>query len=274
MFQQNSVLRAGGAAQALQQKSTPSSMLNQISSQIIDRQDGLAEMESASKAQELKRDAYVKIETSQALDEAPREIVEYYAHVFKIFSNSSTRQENNLIAFKEKLQDMDATIQGYQDIMDGKSALPEGMGIEDISQSLESAKQTRAQFWNDGVKHLNKWGDDWVTSDAYDCHANKVLGENKFAGMDSSYWKLDASAADPYAEIDRALAATQSVTKELGRGIDSLTSLLKKHGYGEEYQRYLQSRNTQVSSFFDYAQAATVQQLMLDHLKSMPLQEA
>ena len=45
--------------------------------------------------------------------------------------NSSICQENALMEYRNQLSAYDKTIQDYQDILDGKTALPDQMRIED-----------------------------------------------------------------------------------------------------------------------------------------------
>ena len=57
--------------------------------------------------------------------------------------------------FKEQLQEWDRTIQGYQDILDGKAALPEGHTMQSILWSYQTAQRNREQFLQDGIAHIN-----------------------------------------------------------------------------------------------------------------------
>ena len=57
--------------------------------------------------------------------------------------------------FKEQLQEWDRTIQGYQDILDGKVALPEGHTMQSILWSYQTAQRNREQFLQDGIAHIN-----------------------------------------------------------------------------------------------------------------------
>lgn len=277
LFQQNNMLYANNSISKCnrfsQQADTTSDMIKKISNQIITPKQGSADAESAKETQTIKMDTYTKTDSSQSLEEMPREVLEYYMGVTKLFANSSSSQEQDLLAFKERLQGMDQTIQGYQDILDGKAALPKELKTEDVIHSITEAKQMREQFVKDGVEHLNKWSSYFITSDIFDNLMQKVLGENKFAGQDGSNWMLDVSAADLYTEIDRVLTETQSVTAELERGIKRIYNVLKDRGFGDEYQHFLKSWHSELGSYFDQIEAKDVQQLMLDNLMQMPLQE-
>lgn len=57
--------------------------------------------------------------------------------------------------FKEQLQEWDRTIQGYQDTLDGKAALPEGHTMQSILWSYQTAQRNREQFLQDGIAHIN-----------------------------------------------------------------------------------------------------------------------
>lgn len=276
LFQKTSVFQAGGPFTASKQASaqaTAPSMLQQISNRMVSEQQSSAELDAAAKAKEIKMDTYDKTDSTQSLEEMPSEVLEYYLHVTKMFATSSGRQEQDLLDFKERLQGMDETIQSYQDILDGKAALPKNLNMEDVAQSLSKATQNREQFVKDGVEHLNKWSDYFVTSDNFDNHMQKVLDENKFSGKDGSHWMLDASASDIYSEIDRVLENTHNVTEELDRGVQRIYDVLESRGSGDKYKQYLESWRSERGSYFDQVEAKDIQQLIQENLMRGPMQE-
>lgn len=272
LFQKN-ILLAGGR-QAAKQAAVPGDMLQKLAERMIGEQQGSSKADAAAKAQEIELDAYDRTDDSKSLEEMPREVLEYYLHVTKMFSTSSGRQEQDLLDFKERLQGMDETIQGYRDILDGKSALAEGLSMEDVMKSLSKATQERERFVKDGIAHLNKWSGYFVTSDSFDGHMQKVLGENLFAGKDRSNWTLDPSASDLYSEIDRVLAETHRVTEELDRGVRRIYDVLESRGLGDKYQNHLEAWRSERGSYFDQIEAKDVQRLIQENLMRGPLQEA
>lgn len=276
LFQKTNALQAGGlfagAKQAAKQ-AVPSDMLQQISDKMITQEQGAAETEVAKKTLEIKLDTYTKTDSSRPLEEMPEEVLAIYMHITKLFANSASRQEQDLRDFKERLQGMDQTIQAYQDVLDGKSALPKGLNAEDVIKSITKAKEAREQLVKDGVEHLNRWSGDFITSDYYDTHIKKVLGENQFAGRDSSDWELDSSSSDIYAEIDRVLENTHSVTAELDRGVERIYNVLKERGFEDKYKHYVESWRSENGSYFNNIQAKSIQQIIMDNLKSGPLNE-
>lgn len=271
LFQKSNVLTGGRHIAG--QAATPSDLLQQISSQIVDKQQGSSEAKAPVKAQEIRMDTYDKEDSSQPLEEMARGALEYYLQVTKIFCSSSAAQEQDLLDFKERLQEMDETIQGYQDILNGKTALPEGFSMENIIQSLAKAKANREEFIRDGVAHLNKWSGYFVTSDYFDKHMQKILGENKFEGKERSNWILDSSVSDIYSEIDRVLAETQSVTEELNRGVQKIYDMLKNNGSEDKYKTWLESCSSEYESYFDQIEAKSIQQLIMENLMQGSLHE-
>lgn len=254
------------------QAAAPSNMLRKISAQMINGQQGIAEADAAAKAKEIKMDMYDKTDAAQSLEEMPSEVLEYYLHVTKMFAASAARQEQDLLDFKSRLQGMDETIQSYQDILAGKSALPESLNLEDVSQLLSKATQSREQFVKDGVEHLNQWGDDFVTSDNFDKHMKTALGENPFAGAEPSAWILDASASDIYSEIHRVLDNTHRVTEALDRGVQRIYDMLESRGAGDQYKQYLGSWRWERGSYFDQTGAKDILRLMQENGMGGPLQ--
>lgn len=275
-FQKINVFQAGGliaaGKQSAAQATAPGSMLQQISDQTIDRQQGIADADAAAKTKEIKMDAYDKADAAQSLEGKPSEVLEYYLHVTKIFATSAGRQEQELLDFKERLQGMDETIQSYQDILAGKSALPQGLNAEDVSQLLSKATQSREQLVKDGVERLNQWSDYFVTSDNFDKHMQTVLGENPFAGAESSEWRLDAAGSDIYSEIDRVLNNTHRVTETLDRGVRQIYDALESRGSGDKYKQYLESWRWERGSYFDRTEAKDIRQLIQENLMRGPLQ--
>lgn len=271
LFQKSNVLTGGRHIAG--QAATPSDLLQQISNQIVNKQQGRSEVKAPAKAQEIRMDTYDKEDSSQPLEEMARGALEYYLQVTKIFCSSSAAQEQNLLDFKERLQKMDETIQGYQDILSGKTSLPEGLSMDDIIQSLTREMANREEFVRDGVAQLNKWSGYFVTSDYFDKHMQKILGENKFADKDCSNWELDLSVSNIYSEIDRVLAETRSVTEELNQGVQRIYDMLKKYGSEDKYTVYLESWRSEYGSYFAQIEAKSIQQLILENLMQGPLQE-
>lgn len=263
MFQKN-ILFAGGK-QAAKNRTAPCDTLQQLSSQIIGKQQG-SDKENA-KLHKLKVDTYDKTESSQDLDEMSDGALKYYLHVSKIFSTSSQRQEQDLLDFKDKLQEMDKSIKNYQDILNGHTELPENLKMEDVAQALTKATENREQFIKDGVSHLNKWSKYFITDDNFNNHMQKVLGDNKFAGRSPSDWMIDTSDSDIYSKIDKALAETHSITEELDRAVQKIYNMLEKDNPTDKYKHFLESWVSEDSLYFKQIDNNNIQAMILDNLK-------
>lgn len=271
LFQIRNVFTEGKATSV--QAGTSNDLIRQLSNQIIDKQQCGTVTDAATVPHKIRMDIYDKEDTSQPLEEMAQGALKYYLQVTKVFAASSAGQEQDLLDFKERLQKMDETIQGYQDILNGKSALPEGLEMDDIIQSLAKAMTNREEFVRNGVTYLNKWSSCFVTSDFFNNHMQKILGENKFAGKDQSTWMLDTSTSDIYSEIDRVLTETRDVTEELNQGIQRIYDALSKYESTDNYKKYLESRSAEYVSYFDKLEATSIQQIILHNLRQGPLKE-
>lgn len=268
LFQASSLLTAG--KQNLGTPAASENMLQQISNQIIAKQQGEDGVSKTVKAQERLMDTYTEADSSSSLNEMSNGALEYYLGVSKFFSRIAEGQEKELISFRDNLQKIDSTIQGYQDILDGQEPLGNGQTVEDVTRFLAKAQQHREQFFNDGIEKLN-YEQKPCADKVFDRFMVKVFGENKFAEKDASDWNVDASASDIYAEIDRVIGETRSFKDEMERGVQKIYNILEERGYGDKYREYLKSGNPKYVSSFD--QFACVQQMMIDNLMRTPLHE-
>ena len=69
-----------------------------------------------------------------------------------MYARFNSMTEHALTEYRDQLAAFDQTIQEYQDMLDGKAALPEDMTIEQVQTMLNLVKETRAQFLQDAVK--------------------------------------------------------------------------------------------------------------------------
>ena len=255
----------------------PQTALQNISNQIISNQARDERLEALSKSAQIRRDTYVKTDEATSLEEAPTELLELFLHNTRLYLTISEGYEQELSDFKEQLQEWDQTIQGYQDILDGKAALPEGQTMESILLSYEKAQKDREQFRQDGIAHINenRYGEIF-SNERPDRTLKATLGEDTFstfAAKDPSDWLIDPSATDIYSEIDRVLSEAHGVTDELQQGVDRIYSILKERGYGEKYKGYLESWADPQNSYFDKTREMNIQKLMIERLMKEPLNE-
>lgn len=251
--------------------------LQNISAQIVSKQAGAERLEELSKAAQIRKDTYVKTNEATSLEETPTELLELYLHNTKMYLTLSEGYEQELLDFKEQLQEWDQTIQGYQDILDGKAALPEGHTMQSILWSYQTAQKDREQFLQDGIARINENRySEFFSNDRLDHTLKTVLGDETFSAFgakDSSTWLIDPSASDIYGEIDRVLSEAHGVTEELQKGVDNIYSILEERGYGEKYKGYLRSWADPQNSYFDKTEEMNIQKLMIERLMKEPLHD-
>ena len=253
------------------------SKLQQISNKLTAKQTEEEMSVGLSKTEQIQLDAYTEVENDAVLEAIPTQLLEFYMHTFRFNANLSQGYEQELTDFKEQLQEWDATIQGYQDILDGTAALQEGQTMEEILLSLTQAKEGRAQFLEDGIAHLNEMGENcygYAMNRISDHGLEAVFGENPFAEGSISDWNIDPNATDFYGELDRLTAKTHSMTETYQEGIGRMYDILKERGSEEEYQTYLHSWYDPTNSYFDRTKEQTIQKVMIDRLMNTPLQDA
>ena len=226
------------------QSNSLNDVLNRISSNIIGAQEQRKSLEATVKTQEAEMDAYTsEIDSAQqkSLEEMPDGMLHFLRNQFLVRRNISCKMEQELTAFRDQLSGIDQTIQEYQSILDGKAAMPDDLTPEDVTALLETTKATREQFVQDNAERLNKWNMDKAVRDTRISRGlERVVGENEFSGADASTWEIDASASDIYAEIDRVLSATRSVTETMEEGYRRICNELEKRGYTEwKYEEHL-----------------------------------
>ena len=113
----------------------PQTALQNISEQIVSKQAGTERLEDLSKAAQIRKDTYVKADEATSLEEAPTELLELFLHNTKMYLTMSEGYEQELLDFKEQLQEWDKTIQEYQDMLDG-APIPE-LTDRKVSRTLE-----------------------------------------------------------------------------------------------------------------------------------------
>lgn len=273
IFQNSKLFAANSGIFSSAEKSQTA--LQNISEQIVSKQAGTERLEDMSKAAQIRKDTYVKADEATSLEEAPTELLELFLHNTKMYLTMSEGYEQELLDFKEQLQEWDKTIQEYQDMLDGKVALSEGQTMQSVLLSYEQAQKNKEQFLQDGIAHINenRYGE-FFSDERVDHTLKAVLGEDTFSAFaekDASDWLINPSTSDIYAEIDRVLSEAHGVTEELQQGVDNIYSLLKERGYGEKYKGYLESWANPQNSYFDQTEEMNIQKLMIERLMKEPL---
>ena len=177
-----------------------------------------------------------------ALSELPNELLEIYLNQYKVAANMSQHNAAALMEYRDQLSAFDRTVQEYQDMLDGKAALPRQMKPEDVSMLLERTRAAREQFLQEGAKALNRVGSE--APDLPGKARQMVMGDQDDGrGL---RWSIDISAGDIYAEIDRALAFTQEVTSMCREGASLIVAELKRRGLADKpyYQLHFSDQDS------------------------------
>ena len=132
--------------------------------------------------------------------------------------------------YRDQLSAFDQTIQEYQDMLDGKTVLPEQMKQEDVALLLEITKAAREQFLQQGAEKLNQFSKEAPTPKGLLRNGySMIVGETGNA-QEEPRWQIDLSAEDIYGEIDRALVSAHKVTATFQDGALSILAELKRRG--------------------------------------------
>lgn len=239
--------------------------LNKVANNTVEKQQKKSDQEFEVNRKKISIDTYSKTQTSEALEDLNPKVLEYYSASLKFLSNQSNDQEKALSSFKEQLISYDEKIQTYQDIANGNAKLPDGVTMDDINNLLTKTQQTREKYLDEGIKKINKW--DLYKSDFFNHTANRVFGENKFTET-SENWKIDPNASDIYAEIDKVMKSTRSVTQTLNKGISRIHDILEKIGYSDEKYKLHQSLCPQNTSQFHDTNTTADFELLLASIKN------
>lgn len=154
LFQQNNIFQQAKAWSPI----PADDVLKRLSDNLVTAQDQTEDMKKRFDRLELSTEAMGKEERSP-LEEMEEGALLYCLHLTKWGLLSSRRQENALIEYRNQLSAYDKTIQDYQDILDGKTALPDQMKMEDILQLQEAVKAARETFLREGAEELNEMSD-------------------------------------------------------------------------------------------------------------------
>ena len=229
LFQQNSIFQHGRPLGQKLGQPPISDTLHRLSQNFLTAQGQGQDLRKRFDTLELSAEA-AGSKADSALSEMPRELLEVYLNQYKVAANLSHQNEAALMEYRDQLSAFDQTIQEYQDMLDGKAALPQQMKMEDVSMLLERTRAAREQFLQEGAKELNRRGSEGP--DLTDKARQTVLGD-----LDDGHdfqWSINASAKDIYGEIDRALAFTQKVTSMCREGASRIVAELKRRGQADQ----------------------------------------
>ena len=229
LFQQNSIFQQSRPLGQKLGQPPISDTLHRLSQNFLTAQGQGQDLRKRFDTLELSAEA-AGSKTDSALSEMPNELLEVYLNQYKVAANLSHQNEAALMEYRDQLSAFDQTIQEYQDMLNGKAALPQQMKIDDVSMLLEQTKMAREQFLQEGAKELNRMGSEGP--DLTDRARQMVVGD-----LDDGHdlrWSIDASAEDIYGEIDRALNFTQKVTSMCREGASRIVAELKRRGQADQ----------------------------------------
>lgn len=176
-------------------------------------------------------------EQPSALSEISTKYLKFYAGMLDCYARLNNITERALTEYRDQLTAFDQTIEAYQEMLDGKTALPENMTTEQVQAMLDVVKEIREQFLQEGAKEVNRYLDSsnaFAEDKLFHKITSAVLGEpfgNAEKGAD--FWRIDPNAEDIYGEIDRTLRAASDLTQTCRRGIGVIAAELERRGYGD-----------------------------------------
>ena len=157
LFQQNSIFQQSRPLGQKLGQPPISDTLPRLSQNFLTAQEQGQDLRKRFDTLELSAEA-AGSKADSALSEMPREPLEVYLNQYKVAANLSHQNEAALMEYRDQLSAFDQTIQEYQDMLDGKAALPQQMKMEDVSMLLERTRAAREQFLQEGAKELNRRG--------------------------------------------------------------------------------------------------------------------
>lgn len=229
LFQRNGIFQQ---SQALGQKlgqPPVNDTLRRLSHNFLTAQEQGQDLRKRFDTLELSAEA-TDSKADSALSEMPTELLEVYLNQYKVAAHLSQQNEAALTEYRDQLSAFDQTIQEYQDMLDGKTELPQKMKLEDVPMLLERTRAAREQFLQEGAKELNRVGSEGP--DLTDKARQTVMGD-----LDDGYdlrWSIDASAKDIYGEIDRALASASKTASMCREGASRIVAELKRRGQADQ----------------------------------------
>lgn len=229
LFQRNGIFQQ---SQALGQKlgqPPVNDTLRRLSQNFLTAQEQGQDLRKRFDTLELSAEA-ADSKADSALSEMPTELLEVYLNQYKVAAHLSHQNEAALTEYRDQLSAFDQTIQEYQDMLDGKTELPQKMKSEDVSMLLERTRAAREQFLQEGAKELNRVGSEGP--DLTDKARQTVLGD-----LDDGHdlrWSIDASAKDIYGEIDRALTSAGKTASMCREGASRIVAELKRRGQADQ----------------------------------------
>lgn len=235
LFHQNSIFQQNKPLGQKLVQPPINDTLNRLSENLLNTQVQSTDLKRRFDTLELSDAA---LEQKSSLSDVPEGFLHYYLHMCKFGASISQGQEYALMEYRDQLSAFDQTIQEYQDMLSGKTALPEQMKQEDVALLLETTKVAREQFLQQGAEKLNQFSKEGPTPKGFLGSAYSMITGETANAQDNPRWQIDPSAQDIYGEIDRALASAHKVTSTFQDGASGILAELKRRGCvqaGEEF---------------------------------------
>ena len=232
LFQPSSVFQHKSMGQKLVQPPI-NDTLHRLSENLLNAKNQTKDLKTRFDTLELSAEA-TESKKNSSLEEMPEGLLHFYLNQCKVGAYLSQQHEASLMEYRDQLSAFDQTIQQYQDMLGGNTALPEQMKLEDVSTLLEATKAAREQFLQQGAAELNRVSDHNPTQEGYMGKAYSMAAEWVENGLEDTHWQIDASAEDIYSEIDNALASAHKITSTFQKGASSILAELKQRGAVEE----------------------------------------
>lgn len=228
IFQRNGVIQQNPLGKNLFHRPAGKA-LNRLSQNLLTAKEEGKEMRKRFDRLELSMESTAGMRNS-TLEEMPEGVLKIYLWQAKVGANLSQRNEDHLMEYRDQLSAFDRTIQEYQDMLDGKTALPEQVKRENISRLLDAARAAREKFLQEGAEKLNGLSDNGITRDGYLGKVYDLCAEWTENSPGYDQWKIDASADDIYGEIDRALSTVHGITRTFQTGAVHFQAELARRG--------------------------------------------
>lgn len=235
LFHQNSIFQQNKPLGQKLVQPPINDTLNRLSENLLNTQVQNTDLKRRFDTLELSDAA---LEQKSSLSDVPEGLLHYYLHMCKFGASISQGQEYALMEYRDQLSAFDQTIQEYQDMLSGKTALPEQMKQEDVALLLETTKVAREQFLQQGAEKLNQFSKEGPTLKGFLGSAYSMITGETANAQDNPRWQVDPSAQDIYGEIDRVLASAHKVTSTFQDGASGILAELKRRGCvqaGEEF---------------------------------------
>ena len=232
---------------AQKQKCAPlEDALQRLAANAFDAKAKGLEKDAEAKKLAVEMDAYVSSlgeGENRALKDMDDEELLLWQHIFTQTARYAQDYEDRLLDFRDQLSAFDQTIRDYQDMLDGKKEMTEGLTHEKVTELLDQMKSAREQFLMDNKESVengrSRFGGLTLSRLARAVGPDGEAATGEYANKDESFWRINFQTDDIYGEIDRVLGGVRGLGQRLGETLDAITNELKKRGYTEDnYQRY------------------------------------